>query len=357
MLIRRDMHESKFLSSPETGDVLKTIEIVREIEAQIPALLDVQWIRSSNLISLIDRIKICTESLDNIFNPPPREEDTCERRGPSIAVYTTAWGILFINSTYIDAAEPSDASEAKTLAQDGYFMETIYPADQILWMWDMGLSIPQNTYDSKILTMNSGFKWRWKILPHHRKGGIICIAEDLTDMNPIIPLFSTEGVQGIPFGFYNLVYTLRENITKILEPSIVREQELESFLNKLSYISSIGDMIVDEGPFFIVIKWGEDFLTVNKSYVAATGYSLNELQDSKTHLYRTEEEACIEWYLKSLKRMGHYHGFFDLRRKDKSIVRGSWDTFAVTHTNAVKWDLGNWNSETGITTRVGALTS
>lgn len=42
MLIRRDMHESKFLSSPETGDVLKTIEIVREIEAQIPALLDVQ---------------------------------------------------------------------------------------------------------------------------------------------------------------------------------------------------------------------------------------------------------------------------------------------------------------------------
>jgi hypothetical protein len=52
-------------------------------------------------------------------------------------------------------------------------------------------------------------------------------------------------------------------------------------MEELDHIAQIGDIIVDEGPFLIVIKRGTEFITMNKSYIASTGgYSVAELKEN-----------------------------------------------------------------------------
>lgn len=46
---------------------------------------------------------------------------------------------------------------------------------------------------------------------------------------------------------------------------------------ELAKIANIGDIIVDQSPFYIAIKQGEDFITMNPMYIATTGYEEDQI--------------------------------------------------------------------------------
>jgi hypothetical protein len=320
------------------GDTLNVTTLVKKIGDKVLWVLPENTWDSIILRSLIEVVELRAQALDVLFNNPPREEESCERNGPSIAIYTPSWELDLVNTTYIQVSELPSGSEAKRLAKEGGLVEAIYDEIESVRVKAMSPLIKEGGYCGKVFTMKSGFRWRWTSLPNKKYGGDIRVAEDVTEINDIKPLFSTEGIEWISFGFYNLVQDLREKIDSIM-PEI---PELLSSFEELSYLSYIWDVIVDEGPFFVCFKKGDVFLTVNKAYVAASWYTLEELQDPRTVLYKGGEKGVVTAYVNSLKDTGHYHGLFYLTPKSWPSIPASWDTFAIS-------------SNTNTTVRIGSM--
>lgn len=63
---------------------------------------------------------------------------------------------------------------------------------------------------------------------------------------------------------------------------------------------------MDQGPFFIVIKKGDTFITANKAYVAATGYTIQELEQNP-RLYLASQNDQVNARLASLRNTEHYY--------------------------------------------------
>lgn len=72
----------------------------------------------------------------------------------------------------------------------------------------------------------------------------------------------------------------------------------------LAKIANIGDIIVDQGPFCIVMKQGNDFITMNPAYVATSGYSVDQLllPEIQDRLYSKSEKAFIQANIATLRR-------------------------------------------------------
>lgn len=328
-MLLNESNEEFFLESFGEGDIIHVMTLVEKIEGAVLRTLYENNSGTEVFSEFMGWVKLRAQALDVLFNSPPREEGSCERKGPSIAIYTESWALDLVNSTYIQAAELPSGWEAKRLAWEGKLTETIYDDEEAIRVKEVGPLIKEGGYRGKVFTMRSGFSWRWTSLPNNLFGGDIRVAEDVTEIDDIKPLFSTEGIEGLPFGFHSLVQELRKRVENIMESTF----DLQSSLEELSYLSYIWDVIVDEGPFFVVIKQGDVFLTVNKSYVAASGYTLEELQDPRTNLYKWGEQGVVTAYVNSLKNTGHYHGLFFLTSKLWSSIPASWDTFAIGNTD------------------------
>lgn len=76
------------------------------------------------------------------------------------------------------------------------------------------------------------------------------------------------------------------------------------------------------------MKEGDIFISVNKNYVATTGYSLRELMFDEPQLYfentsgdesennLVDEKKNVLAHIKMLKNDAHYHGSFQMLRKN-----------------------------------------
>lgn len=90
-----------------------------------------------------------------------------------------------------------------------------------------------------------------------------------------------------------------------------------------------------------MVKEGNTYVSVNKSYVAATGYSLEELLGNPK-LYYADQEEQVDARIMSLQKRNdendafyeerkHYHDMFRMRRKDGAETNASWDTFRISN--------------------------
>ncbi len=123
--------------------------------------------------------------------------------------------------------------------------------------------------------------------------------------------------------------------------------EFERLYKKLSYISSVWDIIFDESPFFMTIFKDWELAHANKSYVFATWYSIQELQNLKGQkfldaFYQIPEERIRAMKkLKDLKPWWHYHDIFKFKRKEKLVGfpefrKIAWDTHGTFENSSLR---------------------
>lgn len=138
------------------------------------------------------------------------------------------------------------------------------------------------------------------------------MAEDVTGIIDIPPPLPTEGIEDISFQFSQLT----EKFSRMIDTIMTLDTEGEILLSYLKNLASVGDIIVDQSPFLVVIKEGNTFISVNKNYVAATGYTRREIETQDPVLYFSSQAAQVKARLESLNNVPHYNDSFRMRRKD-----------------------------------------
>ena len=79
-----------------------------------------------NLTPLMDSIKLRAWALNMLFNSPPREEESSERKGPVITIYSSDGELNLVNTSYVEATELSSGTEVKKLAKEGKLTDAVY---------------------------------------------------------------------------------------------------------------------------------------------------------------------------------------------------------------------------------------
>lgn len=77
------------------------------------------------------------------------------------------------------------------------------------------------------------------------------------------------------------------------------------------------------------MKQGDTYVSVNKNYVAITGYSLQELEQNP-ELYIGSQAEQVNARLESLAKVEHYYDSFRMLRRDGTLLDTLWDTFRIS---------------------------
>jgi len=326
-------------SMPE-WDLLKTEKLVMTIESSVLQILgntfgtrSEKYTSSYQIIApILHDLRIRAMTLDRVFNPPPREEWGAERSGPSICVYGSSGDLLYVNSEYLRLAWIDSADIAKKLAHQGELIDHIYAPETATEIQNFVATIKENGgYSGKVFPLKNNKSARWTSLLNQIDGWSVRVAEDVTGIalenipQPIV----TDMVQDIPFHFTQLT----DSFCKTIEDIITIPPSVDLFLKQLKYFAHIGDIIVDKWPFLITIKQGDVFVSMNKNYVATTGYACSELDIQNPILYWKNEKELINKRIASLHTEGHYYDTFRMLTKDGGPRDVAWDTFRLSPKN------------------------
>lgn len=144
-------------------------------------------------------------ALDKIFLPPPREDCSVDRNGPSICVYDKDGQLDLVNGTYLHLAGLQTAEQAKQLVREGKLLDTIYEPDTICEIELFSSTIADGGYRGKTFPLKhtneeeNPYLLRWTSLPNARDEGNVRVAEDVTGISDLKKNFPVEGISGIPF--------------------------------------------------------------------------------------------------------------------------------------------------------------
>jgi hypothetical protein len=104
-------------------------------------------------------------AIDTIFNPPPREENSSDRNGPSICVYDGTGNLTHANDAYISLVGLTSADEARELVHQGKLVDRIYSPKVAAEVRTFVASIDNNGgYRGKTFPLANGNAIRWTSL-------------------------------------------------------------------------------------------------------------------------------------------------------------------------------------------------
>ncbi|MDD5376963.1 MAG: PAS domain S-box protein [Candidatus Gracilibacteria bacterium] len=330
------------------GDLLQTEVLINRIEKIVFDLIlnkyshapDEAKRQGEYLIDAASQARMYAKAFDRIFNTPPIEENEIRRNGPSICLYNDKGELELVNETYLKLVGIESGDQAKELVRQGKLVDYIYTAETAKEVRAFVASIDATGgYKGKIFPLKNGKAARWTSLSTGELGGNVRVAEDVSGVREedIPAPLSLDAVDNIPFLFAQSAEKFKARIEKIIIPL---PTDMKIPLAELQKLSQVADIIVDKGPFFVVVKEGDRYISVNQNYVAATGYSLEELEKNPK-LYYADQNDQVNARIMSLQKKNedndefyqertHYHDTFRMRRKDGTSTNASWDTFRIS---------------------------